>query len=351
MHLLSSLHFQKSIGTQKTDLYTLRNSHGMTAQISNYGATLVSLWVKDKTGTYRDVVLGYENLDDYLEMTNPYFGRTIGPYGNRIANGHFEISGKDYYLEKNNGRHNLHSGSKSYNTVVWEKENHTSNTLKLSYYSKDGENGFPGNSTVMIIYKVTEQNTLDIHYQVTTDTDTHVNMTHHSYFNLDSCGKNTVHDHILQIKAKAYLPVTKECIPLHQSERVDGTPFDFNDPKKIGSAIDTDHPQIELAQGYDHNFVLEGNGYREVAEVINQSSGIAMKVLTNEPGLQFYSGNDIVSLPVGKYNTVYLKRSGFCLESQHYPDSPNRSDFPSTLLKKGELYVSRCTYAFEIIKQ
>lgn len=346
MQLIKRSNFKDSHFAHKTDLYTLKNSNGLTAQITNYGATLVSLWVRDKGGQYRDVVLGYKKLEDYLEMTNPYFGKTIGRYANRIAYAHFSMNGQDYFLQKNNGDHNLHSGTYGCHSVVWALEERTLNSLTLSHTSLDLASGFPGNVKIQVCYKITETNALDIVYEATTDADTHVNLTHHSYFNLESSGKNTIEDHVLQIKAKAYMPVTQECIPLKDLKNVAGTPFDFYTPKKIGSRIDASHPQIQRVQGYDHNYILDGTGYREVAKVFNQSSGIHMIVYTDEPGLQFYTGNDIVSHPLGKYDIQYVKRSGFCLESQHHPDSPNRSDVPSTLLKKGELYSSRCTYQF-----
>lgn len=346
MQLISRSNFQNYSNTPQTDLFTLKNSKGMTAQITNYGASLVSLWVKDKYGEYRDVVLGYEKLEDYLKLTNPYFGRTIGRYGNRISNAQFNISGQDYFLEKNDGRHNLHSGNDAYHTVVWEVTNHTVDSLEFSHLSVAGKGGFPGSLNTKISYKITEENMLDIRYEATTDADTHVNLTHHSYFNLESSGQDTVQNHVLQIQAETYLPVSEECIPLAQSTLVTGTPFNFLIPTHIGLRINSLHPQIQGVQGYDHNYVLEGRGYREVAKVYSPNSGIKMKVLTDEPGLQFYTGNNIESHPIGKYNISYKKRSGFCLETQHYPDSPNRPDFPSTLLKKEDTYTSRCTYAF-----
>lgn len=348
MRLIPKSNFNSPPELAHTNLYTLSNSKGMTAQITNYGATLVSLWVLDNAGQYRDVVLGYDSLDSYLEMTNPYFGRTIGRYGNRIANARFMLQGREYLLETNDGRHNLHSGSSAFHSSIWEVKELTAHSITLFYYSPAQQGGFPGNLKVTLRYALTDENMLDIKYRATTDATTHANLTHHSYFNLASCGEQTIDDHVLTLKAASYIPVTNECIPLGTFQRVAGTPFDFTKPTKIGSNIQSPHPQIQLARGYDHTYILNGSGYRNVACAYSQDSGISMNVFTDEPGLQFYTGNNIVAQPRGKYNTAYKQRSGFCLESQHYPDSPNRSDFPSTLLKKGDVYSSRCSYRFDV---
>lgn len=349
MQLFPTTHFQELFGSKKSSLFTIQNASGMTAQITNYGATLVSLWVKNALGEANDVVLGYERLSDYLTMTNPYFGRTIGRYGNRISNGKFTIDNKIFTLEQNDKSHNLHAGTEAFHTVIWDLVAHTTDTLTLSYLSPHLEGGFPGNLNITVIYKVTEENALDISYTATTDATTHVNLTHHSYFNLNTDKTVLIDNHLLKIHAQSYIPIDGECIPLQNIEAVNDTPFDFRNFKKIGQDIKADHQQVALASGYDHNFIIDGKELRLAAEVSSPSSGITMTVTTDEPGLQFYSGNHISSSPTGKYSETYDNRSGFCLETQHFPDSPNRPDFPSTLLKAGSVYRSRCIYAFGII--
>ncbi|WP_160164947.1 aldose epimerase family protein [Dokdonia sp. PRO95] len=350
MQLFPATNFQESFGSKKSSLFTIHNSNGMTAQITNYGATLVSLWVKNALGKENDVVLGYERLSDYRKMTNPYFGRTIGRYGNRISSSQFTIDNKVFTLEKNDGHHNLHAGSDAFHTAIWDLVEHTANTLTLSYLSPHLEGGFPGNLAVSVIFKITEENALDISYKATTDATTHVNLTHHSYFNLNLDKTEPIDNHLLQIHGRSYLPIDKECIPTDYIEAVSNTPFDFRNFKKIGQDINATHQQVILAGGYDHNFILDGKDMRVVAQVSSPSSGITMTVTTDEPGLQFYSGNHISSTPVGKYNETYIDRGGFCLETQHFPDSPNRADFPSTLLEAGSLYTSKCTFTFSITK-
>ena len=349
MELRDATHFNKLIDGKNIALYTLRNKKGMTAQFTNYGATLVSLFVKDKHGPLSDVVLGYDSLDDYLTMKNPYFGRTIGRYGNRIAHGRFTINQKEYALEQNDRGHNLHSGSDGFHHCVWEAVPMFKNAIQFRYTSKDGHGGFPGNLTVKVTFTLTDNNALDIDYEATTDQLTHVNLTHHSYFNLNQDSTQSIENHTLKIDADTYLPVDHSGIPLGNLQSVAGTPFDFRNPKNIKKDIAVKHPQLEIGNGYDHTFVLNGNGLREVCVISEIESGRIMTVITNEPGIQFYSGNSISSQPPGKNGSIYKDRSGFCLESQHFPDTPNRENFPTTLLHPDEMYTSRCIYQFDLI--
>jgi aldose 1-epimerase len=331
------------------ELYTLRNSHGMEATIMTYGGIVTSLKVPDKDGNFGDVVLGYDNLDGYLK-SSPYFGALIGRYGNRIAHGQFSLDGVTYNLATNNGVNSLHGGLKGFDKRVWSaRPLPTANgpSLILTYVSRNEEEGYPGNLLVTAVYSITENNELKLEFTATTDRDTVVNLTHHSYFNL--CGSGDVLGHVVYINADKFTPVDSGLIPTGELRPVAGTPFDFTKPATIGSRINnTNDEQIVLGGGYDHNFVLnkKGNELSLAASVYEPTTGRTMEVWTTEPGVQFYSGNFLDGSITGKGGWVYNFRNGFCFEPQHFPDSPNHPAFPTTELKPGETYQNTIIYKF-----
>lgn len=331
------------------ELYTLRNSHGMEAQIMTYGGIVTSLKVPDKRGKLDDVVLGYDTLDAYLKST-PYFGAFIGRYGNRIAKGQFSLDGVTYTLATNNGVNALHGGLKGFDKVVWTaRPLPTANgpSLIMTYVSRNGEEGYPGNLLVTAVYSITEDNALKVEFTATTDRKTVVNLTHHSYFNLR--GSGDVLGHIVTINADKFTPVDSGLIPTGELRPVAGTPFDFMTPSAIGARIgQTQDEQIVLGQGYDHNWVLNkrGSELSLAAKVHEPMTGRTMEVWTTEPATQFYTGNFLDGTLVGKGGWTYQKRNGFCFEPQHYPDSPNHPAFPSTELKPDETYRNTIIYKF-----
>ena len=331
------------------ELYTLRNSHGMEAQIMTYGGIVTSLKVPDKRGKLDDVVLGYDTLDAYLKST-PYFGALIGRYGNRIAKGQFSLDGVTYTLATNNGVNALHGGLKGFDKVIWTaRPLPTANgpSLIMTYVSRNGEEGYPGNLLVTAVYSVTEDNALKVEFTATTDRKTVVNLTHHSYFNLR--GSGDVLGHIVTINADKFTPVDGGLIPTGELRPVAGTPFDFMTPSAIGARIgQTQDEQIVLGQGYDHNWVLNkrGSELSLAAKVHEPLTGRTMEVWTTEPATQFYTGNFLDGTLVGKGGWTYQKRNGFCFEPQHYPDSPNHPAFPSTELKPDETYRNTIIYKF-----
>lgn len=342
--------FRRIIDGAQVDLYTLKNPNGLEAAITNYGGIVVSLMVPDKNGKPGDVVLGYDNLNDYIGST-PYFGALIGRYGNRIAKGRFTIDGVQYQLAQNNDSNSLHGGRKGFDKVVWQAEKvdgTDGSALKLTYTSKDGEEDYPGTLRCTVTYTLTNKNELKIEYAAETDTPTFVNLTHHSYFNLKDGGASDILGHELMIKASKFTPVDKGLIPTGELGPVAGTPLDFNQPTPIGARIESNDEQMQFGKGYDHNWVLDrqGNDLELVTSVYEPTSGRFMEVLTTEPGLQFYSGNFLDGTNKGKGGTVYQHRSGFCLETQHFPDSPNHPNFPTTELKPGEKYTQTTVYRF-----
>jgi len=335
---------------RSVDLYTLVNSNGMKVKITNYGGIVVSLEVPDRNGKWADVVLGYDRLEDYIQ-NNPYFGCIIGRYGNRIAKGQFTLDGKKYQLACNNFPNHLHGGKVGFDKVLWNAEpfvDEKGPKLRLTYKSPDGEEGYPGNLDVTVVYTLTEDNGLLIEYTATTDQPTIVNLTNHSYFNLSGMESKTILDHVLWMDADRFTPVDSTLIPTGELRSVSGTPLDFRKPTKIGERIGSEDMQIRYGQGYDHNYVLNGemNTFRLVATVVDPFSGRKMEVWTTEPGLQFYSGNFLDGSIKGKRGIVYGHRSGFCLETQHFPDSPNHPEFPSTVLRPGEVYKTKTMYRF-----
>lgn len=338
---------------QPVDIYTLTNDNSMSVKITNYGGIITSVVVPDKSGNPGDVVLGYKTLDGYLEKT-PYFGAIVGRYGNRIGGAQFELDGVRYALAKNNGPNSLHGGLVGFDKKVWEaqafQEDETL-VLELRYLSPDMEEGFPGNLETTVRYSVSNENELRIDYRASTDKATHVNLTNHSYFNLKDGGQSPVLDHSLVLHADYITPVDKNLIPTGDILPVEGTPFDFRNPHTIGERIDSAHEQLIIGGGYDHNYVVAGEPgtLRPVARVTEENSGRVLDVLTTEPGVQFYTGNVLDGSIVGKGGAVYRKRHGFCLETQHYPDSPNKPQFPPTLLRPGDIYQSTTIFRFAVV--
>jgi aldose 1-epimerase len=342
------------VDEHQVDLYTLDNGHGLRAEISNYGATIVSLHTKDGAGNVGDVVLGFNTLEDYREKS-PYFGCVVGRYGNRIAFGSFVLNGTTYKLPINNEPADipcsLHGGTAGFDRKVWTataKETPDGPSLELVLYSGDGDMGYPGNLRVKVIYTVTHGNALRVEYSAVCDQDTPINLTQHSYFNLKGEGNGDVLSHDMRLFASKYTPVNAGLIPSGKIDTVVGTPFDFLAVNKIGARIDSPHQQMLFGAGYDHNYVLDKK-YGEfgmVAKVSESSTGRAMDVYSTEPGVQFYSGNFLDGKLVGKSGKAYVRRGGFCLETQHYPDSPNQPAFPSTILPKGKVYRSKTEYRF-----
>jgi len=330
------------------DLYVLTNKNGVEASITSYGGIVVSLKVPNRKGQLGDVVLGFDSLDGYLKG-NPYFGALIGRYGNRIGKGTFTLNGTPYTLAKNNGANALHGGLKGFNKAVWQTKEASSADgpgLELAYLSKDGEEGYPGNLSAQVTYTLTNNNELKIDYAASTDKDTVVNLTNHAYFNL--AGEGDILDHQLLLHADRFTPVDSGLIPTGELRSVKGTPFDFTQSTAIGSRINADDEQIKFGKGYDMNFALNSadGSLAPAAQVYDPKSGRVMDVLTTQPGVQFYTGNNLDGTLHGKGGRVYAKRSALCLETQHYPDSPNKSSFPSTVLKPGENYHSTTVYKF-----
>ena len=349
-----STQFNQTIDGKPVHLYTLTNKNGMVAAVTNLGGKLVSLLVPDSSGKLTDVVLGYNTLKDYQKYTKngAYFGSLIGRYGNRIAKGKFILDGKNYQLAINNPPNALHGGPKGFFTVVWDVVNTTPNSIQLHYLAKDGEEGYPGNLDVNVTYTLTNDNALEIAYKAKTDKATVLNLTNHSYFNLNGEGSGTINNHTLQINASRFTPVDSTLIPIGKLEPVAGTPLDFTKPEKIGARIDDKNQQMIYGHGYDHNFVLDstGKGQHLAATVVGDKSGIEMQVYTDQPGIQFYGGNFMEGGDKGKSGEPYEKRTAFCLETQHFPDSPNQPQFPSTTLRPGETFSSVTSYKFSVKK-
>ena len=325
--------------------YTLTNSSGMQASILNYGGTITKLMVPDRNGKMGDVVLGFETFGGYMQKKDPYIGALVGRYANRIANAKFTMDGKTYKLAPNNFGNSLHGGNVGFDKVIWNTEKIGDSSLKLTYQSKDGEEGYPGNLNIQVIYILGADNSLKIDYTATTDQATPVNLTNHSYFNLSAGKDSTVLDHVLKLDADKYTPVNDQLIPTGQIANVKGTPLDFTTPKAIGKDIGS------VKGGFDHNWILNKRGteLQEAATVYDPGSGRYMEVLTTQPGIQFYSGNFLNGdLQLTKEGQIYIPHSGLCLETQHYPDSPNEPSFPNTILRPGETYKQTTVYKFSV---
>jgi aldose 1-epimerase len=325
-------------------LYTLKNSKGITIKITNYGCVVTSILAPDKNGNFDNIILGYDNLDGYLKDT-PYFGAIVGRYANRIAKGRFNLEGKEYNLAVNNGPNHLHGGIKGFDKVIWDAEEIRSEKevgLKLHYLSKDGEEGYPGNLSIFLTYLLSEENEFKIEYSATTDKATPINLSHHSYFNLAGTTGRDILEQVLFIDAHKYTVVDETLIPTGELRDVSGA-MDFRKPMPVGSRID------QVAGGYDHNYVLNNKGiFAKVAELSDSVSGRKMEVFTDEPGLQFYSGNFLDGSITGHRGMVYKKHFGLCLETQHFPDSPNHPEFPNTILRPGEEYKQKTVYSFGV---
>ncbi len=346
--------FGDTLDGKSVDIYTLTNSHGVEAKIINYGGIVTSLKVPDRNGKLDDVVLGFDKLDDYLKGRT-YLGAIIGRYGNRIAKGRFRLHGVEYKLAVNNGENHLHGGIKGFDKVVWtarELKVLNGAALELTYLSKDGEEGYPGNLSVKVIYTLTNANELKVDYSATTDKDTVVNLTQHSYFNLAGQGNGDILNHRLFINAARFTPTDAGSIPTGELRSVRGTQFDFTRPTAIGARINQDYDQLKLGKGYDHNFVLNGSmgTLRVAARVYEPTTGRVMEVWTTEPGIQLYTGNFLDGTLTGKGGKVYQQRFGFCLETQHYPDSPNKPSFPTAVVRKGARYHTTTIFKFSTAK-
>lgn len=326
---------------------TLVNSHGLKSVITNFGARVVSLFVPDKNGTMEDIVLGFDSLKEYT-VHDTYYGAIVGRYANRIANGKFSIGGKEYQLKKNNGINALHGGPNGLHNLFWKIVSSNDSSVALSYVSRDGEEGYPGNLNVKVIYTLSENNELAIDYEAFTDQETILNLTNHSFFNLNGEGRGDILDHVLTINADKFCPVDQMLIPTGELKDVKGTPFDFHSLRRIGERINNEDEQLKFGLGYDHNWVLNKNKTELTfaAKIIEPVNGRALEVWTTEPGLQFYSGNFLNAKEIGKANKPYPFRSAVCLEAQHFPDSPNHNNFPSTILKPGDVYKQKTIYKF-----
>ena len=347
---LDATRFQTEVNGAKTDLYTLRNAAGMEVCITNFGGRIVSIMAPDRDGQLRDVVLGFDNVDDYIHIPSD-FGASIGRYANRINKGQINIDGEAIQLPTNNFGHCLHGGPEGWQYQVYEANQVDGTTLELTRISPDGDMNFPGNMVAKVTYHLTEDNAVEISYEATTDKKTIVNMTHHSYFNLSGDPSQPATDHVLYVNADAFTPVDNTYMTTGEIAPVAGTPMDFTTPKPVGQDIDTpDNEQLANAAGYDHNWVLAtaGDLTQVAASLYSPQSGIKVTVYTDEPGIQVYSGNFLDGTVKGKRGIAYPGRASVCLETQHYPDSPNHPEWPSVILEPGQAYHSHCTYHFTV---
>ena len=348
---LEPANFRTEVDGKQTDLFVLENKNGMEVCITNFGGRIVSVMVPDKDGVMRDVVLGFDSIQDYIKFPSD-FGATIGRYANRINQGKITVDGVEYQLPRNNYGHCLHGGPKGYQYQVFDARQLSSQVLELTYLSKDGEEGFPGNLTCKVTFSLTDDDAIDIRYSAETDRTTVVNMTNHSYFNLDGDPSKSNLDYLLTIDADAYTPVDSTFMTTGEIVSVEGTDMDFRTPTAVGARIDNDFEQLKNGKGYDHNWVLNTKGdiTRPCATLESPVTGIVLDVYTNEPGIQIYAGNFLDGTLTGKKGIVYGRRASVCLETQKYPDTPNKPEWPSALLKPGEKYDSHCIYRFSVKK-
>ena len=346
--------FGKTKDGQAVDLYTFSNASGMEVRAMTYGGIILSIKVPDRNGKFDDVTLGFDSLEPYL-ANSTFFGALVGRYGNRIGKARFKLDGKEYKLAVNNGPNALHGGLKGFDKVIWQAESFDKPEgvgVVFRYTSPDGEEGYPGTLQVLVTYTLTDKNELTLDYHATTDKATPVNLTNHAFFNLAGPGVRDILDHQMMINADNTTPVDSTLIPTGEIKSVEGTPFDFRKPTAIGARIDANDQQIKYGPGYDHNFVLnrKGEGLSLAARVAEPTTGRVMEVSTTEPAVQFYTGNFLDGTLTGKGGHVYKRRYAFCLETQHFPDSPNKPSFPSTIVKPGETYTSKTVYAFSVEK-
>jgi len=348
--LPDSSKFTRTIDGKQTHLFILKNK-GVQIAITNYGAHWISAIVPDVVGKPTDVVVGFDDLEGFQKAKSSYFGAIIGRYGNRIANGKFQLDGKEYTLFKNNGPNTLHGGKDGFDSKVWDAKQTDSTKLELTYLSKDMEEGFPGNLKVKVTYTLTPDSSLHIAYEATTDKTTVVNLTNHAYFNLNGQGRGSILNHQVQIAADSYTPVDSTLIPTGKIEPVTGTPFDFKKSTPIGKGIEAKNQQLTFGKGYDHNFVLNKHDIKTpIATVIGDKSAIKMEVFTEEPGMQFYTGNFMQGQNTIKGGAKDEHRTAFAMETQHFPDSPNQPTFPTTVLKPGQVYKTETIYKFSVAK-
>ena len=343
--------FVTTVDSVKTGLYVLTNEAGMEVCVTNYGGRIVSIMVPDRDGKLQDVVLGHDSIADYIN-NDGNFGALIGRYGNRINQGKFTLDSVTYQLPQNNFGHCLHGGPKGFHHAVWNANQVDNRTLELTHRSADGEAGFPGNLDVKVTYTLGDDNSLRINYSAVTDKPTIVNLTNHSYFNLSGDASQTILDEVVTFDADAFTPIDSTFMTSGEIRSVEGTPFDFRKGKKVGDDIEKDDKQLKNGLGYDHNMVLNtaGDISKVAASIYDERSGIKMEVLTDEPGIQFYVGNFLDGKVKGKKGIAYPRRSAICVETQHYPDSPNHDNYPSTVLRPGETYISNCIYRFSVVK-
>lgn len=345
---LNPADFKSSIHGKQTDLFILKNKNGLEMCVTNFGGIVVSLLVPDKTGTPTDVVLGHKSIADYLNTPEKYLGAAIGRYGNRIKNSRFTLDGKEYRLTPTNSHYTLHGGKTGYNNVVWDAVQKDEQTLELTYVSPDGDEGFPGTLSIRMIYRLTDRNEFKIDYEAETDKPTVVNLTQHSFFNLNGEGSGDVLDHVVTIDADFFTPNDENSTPTGEILTVKDTPMDFLSPHAIGERIDQDFQQLVFGAGYDHNYVLNKKEAGELtwaAQAVAPKTGITLDVFTTEPGVQIYTGNWLNGFE-GKNGHTYPRRTAVCFETQHFPDSPNKPHFPTTVLRPGQRYGHTCVYQF-----
>lgn len=344
--------FARTPDDQNVDVITLRNQNGVEIRVMTYGATILSIKTPDKSGQIDDVTLGFDTFAPYIDKS-PYFGAVVGRYGNRIAKGKFTLDGQTYTLATNNGPNHLHGGTNGFDKRIWTADpfqNGSGVGVKLAYVSADGEEGYPGKLTAQVTYTLADDNRLIVDYRATTDKATVLNLTQHTYWNLAGAKANDILGHVLMLNADRYTPVDDTLIPTGELASVEGTPFDFRTPTAVGARINEDNEQLKRGKGYDHNWVLtrQVDGLSVAARVVEPTTGRTLEVSTTEPGIQFYSGNFLDGTITGKSGRVYALRSGFCLETQHFPDSPNHPNFPSTILRPGQEYKTQTVFTFGV---
>jgi len=352
---IPATNFQTQVDGKSTNLFTLKNKNGMVVQITNYGARVVSLWVPDRKGDFQDVVWGFETIDEYLNASDIYCGPIVGRYGNRINKGQFVLNDKQYQLTINNNENHLHGGTNGFYSKVWDAKAlkiEGNDALELTYFSNDGEEGYPGNLTIKVTYILTKDNSLKLQYSATTDKTTIINPTSHCYFNLSGTSKNTILKHVLSINAQQFTPTNAALIPTGELRNLKGTPLDFNTPTAIGDRIDSKYEQLLFGKGYDHNFIINKpmGRYEKIAEIYSPESGVLMMVSSDQPGVQFYSGNFMKGNLIGKRGDDHNYRTGFALETQNFPDAPNHPNFPSAVLEPKQTYTQTTSYTFGVVK-